>query len=353
MALIDKLTAIADGFRASRGTTQAYTLDEMAELAAVPLGSGTAPEDLTAELTEQEELIEELMLTLAIKAAGGGDEVTQSIVNRTITTYADGDVTSIGSYAFCGCTKLTQATIPAVKSTATYAFSGCTSLTKVVGAIETLGSYIYNGCTKLVDIDTSKLTSIGTYAFQNCSALGNLDLPLVTAVGAYAFKGATKITHMALPSLKSMVNNAFRNASFATVDMPVLTSLASYGFRDCTKLTEAKFPAVTASSTEAMRGCTALTKVDLPVITSVGASTFYGCSKLQAVILRNTAKVATLSNVNAFTNSSVKSGGTGYIYVPRTMDDGSDGVAAYQAATNWSSFASQFRAIEDYPEICG
>lgn len=72
MALIDKLTAIANGFRASRGTTQAYTLDEMAELAAVPLGSGTAPEDLTAELTEQEALLEELRTTLEGKASGGG-----------------------------------------------------------------------------------------------------------------------------------------------------------------------------------------------------------------------------------------------------------------------------------------
>lgn len=34
MALIDKLTAIADGFRTSRGTEQKYTLDEMAVLAA-------------------------------------------------------------------------------------------------------------------------------------------------------------------------------------------------------------------------------------------------------------------------------------------------------------------------------
>lgn len=316
-------------------------------------GGGSVPEDLSAELTEQEELIEELMLTLAIKAAGGGDEVTQSIVNRTITAYADGDVTSIGSYAFCGCTKLTEVTIPAVTSTASYAFGSCTALTKVVGAIATLGGYTYNGCTKLVDIDTSKLTFIGTYAFQNCSSLGNIDLPLVTSVGAYAFKGATKITHMALPSLKSIASNAFRNASFVTIDMPVATSIASHAFRDCTKLTSVTFPAVTSSATETMRGCTALTKVDLPVITSIGASTFYGCSKLQAVILRNTAKVATLSNVNAFASSSVKSGGTGYIYVPRTLDDGSDGVAAYQAATNWSSFSSQIRAIEDYPEVCG
>ena len=34
MALIDKLTAIGDGFRSSRGTEQKYTLDEMAVLAA-------------------------------------------------------------------------------------------------------------------------------------------------------------------------------------------------------------------------------------------------------------------------------------------------------------------------------
>lgn len=39
MALTDKLTAIADGFRASRGTAAKYTLDDMAALAAEPLGA--------------------------------------------------------------------------------------------------------------------------------------------------------------------------------------------------------------------------------------------------------------------------------------------------------------------------
>lgn len=40
MALTDKLTAIADGFRESRGTTNKLTLDEMAVLAAEPTGGG-------------------------------------------------------------------------------------------------------------------------------------------------------------------------------------------------------------------------------------------------------------------------------------------------------------------------
>ena len=41
MALTDKLVAIADGFRSSRGTTKKYTLDEMATLAAEPINNGS------------------------------------------------------------------------------------------------------------------------------------------------------------------------------------------------------------------------------------------------------------------------------------------------------------------------
>ena len=39
--------------------------------------------------------------------------------------------------------------------------------------------------------------------------------------------------------------------------------------------------------------------------------------------------------------------GTGYVYVPASL------IETYKTATNWSAFANQFRAIEDYPEICG
>jgi hypothetical protein len=53
-----------------------------------------------------------------------------------------------------------------------------------------------------------------------------------------------------------------------------------------------------------------------------------------------------LASPNAFNNTPIKSG-TGYIYVPATLID------SYKSATNWSTYAAQFRAIEDYPEICG
>ena len=54
----------------------------------------------------------------------------------------------------------------------------------------------------------------------------------------------------------------------------------------------------------------------------------------------------TLKNISAFNSTPIKSG-TGYIYVPMSLVD------TYKSATNWSTFANQFRAIEDYPDICG
>ena len=56
--------------------------------------------------------------------------------------------------------------------------------------------------------------------------------------------------------------------------------------------------------------------------------------------------MSTLSASNAFGNSAIAKG-TGYIYVPYAL------LEQYKVATNWATYANQFRAIEDYPEICG
>ncbi len=95
----------------------------------------------------------------------------------------------------------------------------------------------------------------------------------------------------------------------------------------------------------AFYGCTALTVVDVPNVTSIAANSFEGCSALTALILRS-ATVCTMANTNALANSAIASG-TGYIYVPRSLVD------TYKAATNWSTYAEQIRAIEDYPDITG
>ncbi len=65
----------------------------------------------------------------------------------------------------------------------------------------------------------------------------------------------------------------------------------------------------------------------------------------EAIILRYTDRVCPMghnSAINATTNFK------GYIYVPRTLADGTDGITTYEAATNWSAYAGKFRYIEDY-----
>ena len=176
----------------------------------------------------------------------------------------------------------------------------------------------------ITEIADNLVTSIGDYAFRGCSALTTADFPAVTRIGDSAFNECSALT---------------------TADFPVATSIGIGGFYGCSALTTADFPVATSIGQNAFNKCSALTTADFPVATSIGDTAFQNCSKLIAVILRSET-MCTLSNTNAFTNTPIKSG-TGYIYVPRALVD------SYKAATNWSTYANQFRAIEDYPDICG
>ena len=61
---------------------------------------------------------------------------------------------------------------------------------------------------------------------------------------------------------------------------------------------------------------------------------------LIALILRSET-MATLAGTNALSSTPIASG-TGYIYVPSAL------IEDYKVATNWSTYADQFRALEDY-----
>ena len=153
---------------------------------------------------------------------------------------------------------------------------------------------------------------------------GSYENDLVDAIGSYAFFKATANT---------------------SVSFPAVTTIGLNAFEGCSKLASADFPIVTTIGNYAFKNCSALASLDLPLATSIGQQVFYGNSALVTLILRADT-VCTLSSTNAFSSSAVASG-TGYIYVPSALVD------SYKAATNWSTYADQIRAIEDYPEICG
>ena len=101
-----------------------------------------------------------------------GNVVIPESVTYNGVTYP---VTSIGGYAFWGCSGLTSVTIPnSVTSIGRYAFRDCSGLTSVTipSSVTSIGSYAFEGCSGLASVTIpNSVTSIGSSAFYNCSGL--------------------------------------------------------------------------------------------------------------------------------------------------------------------------------------
>ena len=266
-------------------------------------------------------------LAKTVETGGGGDDTQiDALIDRSITEISNSRVTKIGEYAFYYCKILTTANFPAATSIGGNSFYSCNSLTTV---------------------DFPVATSIGSNAFRGCSSLTTVDFPVATSIGSYAFQNCVKLTTANFPAATSIGNSAFYYCKIlTTANFPAATSIGGNSFYSCNSLTTVDFPVATSIGSNAFRGCSSLTTVDFPVATSIGSYAFRDCSSLTTLILRNPDVVCTLSNTNAFTSTPIASG-TGYIYVPSALVD------SYKAETNWSTFADQIRAIEDYPDITG
>ena len=169
-----------------------------------------------------------------------------------------------------------------------------------------------------------------------------------TSVFGYACRGMSKIKTVNLPNATSLGTYAFAYCSaINSVNAPKTTSIGSYCFYNNVNITNVKFPLVTSMSQNAFYSCSSLEKADFPKLTKINQATFAYCDELTALILRKSDAICTLATAtNAFQGSAIADG-TGFVYVPSAL------IETYKTATNWSNYASQFRAIEDYPEITG
>ena len=124
-----------------------------------------------------------------IAAIPTGDEVLFSSDGRqyTRTVEIPNNVTTIGDYAFNGCTGLTNITLPDSLTTINqYAFNGCTGLTNITlpDSLTTIKTSAFGGCTSLTEIDLNNVTTfLGGMHFQNCSSLRKVIGKKVTSTG--------------------------------------------------------------------------------------------------------------------------------------------------------------------------
>jgi hypothetical protein len=137
----------------------------------------------------------------------------------------------------------------------------------------------------------------------------------------YAFAYCQELTRISLPNTTTFRNAVFYN-DIALIDVYV--------------------PSIETTQQQFVTGCASLEYLDLYKASAFnGNFTFAQCVKLKTILLRKTQSICTLGNVASFQGTPIESG-TGYVYVPRDL------IESYKTATNWVTFASQFRALEDY-----
>lgn len=201
---------------------------------------------------------------------------------------------------------------------------------------------------------STKATAIPANAFQDCKQLVSADCPSATSIGNNAFNTCSALTAVNISKATSLGTSAFQMCSKLStlVYSQEITSLGNQAFYNCQAIANNLcFPLVTALGQRVFQMCYKVPSIDLPKVTSIAAYAFYDCRFLTAVILRSET-MCTLSATTAFSNAYHFTGQTapqnpdglkdGYIYVPSAL------VEDYKVATNWSTYATQFRALEDY-----
>ncbi|MBO7189292.1 MAG: leucine-rich repeat domain-containing protein [Alistipes sp.] len=257
----------------------------------------------------------------------------------------DGEVKSIGEYAFYGRTELTSVTIPCgVTSIESASFALCTDLKKFVsefasvdgrtlivdgnlvafapaglssyttpGGVVTIDDCVFSNCYDLESIVISDgvlsigdsvfnnshnltsvvlpatITEIGDTAFAYCMALTDISIPnRVTSIGSGAFAFCNSLTAIKIAdSVTSLGNNVFEGCQ--ELESVVLgngiTAIPNYAFFKCDKLSNVVFgDNVTTIGELAFKYCMSLTSITIPeTVVAIGERVFRVCLNLERV----------------------------------------------------------------------
>lgn len=271
------------------------------------------------------------------------ETATNTLVRGCKGSFIPATVTSIGKYAFSGCT-MTSIIIPnSVTVIDTNAFSACTALTSVTvpDSVVSIGGYAFAGCTGLTSaIIGNSVTSIGEYAFAACIAMTSITLGnSVTHIYGNAFRGCNKLTSIVVPNSVIYIGGfAFYDCSDLTsVTVPnSITSIGERVFSACTSLASITIPnSVTSIGTSAFDGCTGLTSITIPKsVTRIGQWAFRDCNALTEIICESTTPPTT--DTSAFENVPT----TVTLRVPYGAEE------AYAAATGWTVLENNIVEME-------
>ena len=231
-------------------------------------------------------------------------------------------VTTIGDFAFGGCSILTNATIGnSVTTIGVGAFDYCRSLECIIipESVTTIcaGAFVFEEDMKDFSLThvyyTGSLANWCAIKFENkfsnpnryadnfyingVPVEGALEIPDgITSIGDFTFYGCSNITSVSIPySVKSIGRYAFYLCeSITDVTIPEsVTKIGNYAFRDCRNLTNITIP---------------------ESVTNLGGCAFYNCDKIESITIPSSIKTIasnTFSDCDNLINVTIQDGVTG------------------------------------------
>ena len=298
---------------------------------------GTIGRDESFECIFAINLPEELEVTVLNCTEVPSLAFMNSIIIKKITIL-DTNLKTIGSYAFAGCTNLSEIELPnGITSIEEYAFLGCVKITalQIPNSVKVLGDYALADCSNIESINIpDELENLGVGVFRSWSALKKIEIDEahkkysiddttegsntcqvlfskdkttlilympsntvrtytipegVISIDAYAFSGASLRSVVVTEKVQNIGNGAFYNCTkLQTVTLPTSTTTIGYSmFENCYALkTVENVDKVEEIEGRAFLMCTSLETAPITEkVTSIGESAFEGCEKIKEVVI--------------------------------------------------------------------
>ena len=305
------LTDIADAIREKGGTESQLAFPDgfISAVEALPDGGGVTPSgsiNITENGTYDVAAKASAVVNVPTGVTPTGTKqisITQNgTVTEDVTNYASAEI-AVNVSASVDWDDFALGNIP----------SGALSL----GTAQTIRDYLFYGSTAITSISAPNATEVKQYGFHSCSGVLTVSFPELTTTGTYSFRGLRSLTKASFPKLSSIGQGCFSQCGKSTAHMEYLCLPAASGTLNA--MFEASFIDV----------------IDIgPNVSALTGRNFYGTSSFDTIILRSS------SVVSADTNSLNKITSSHKVYVPQAL------ISNYQSASNWSSKAPTFMAIE-------